>query len=70
MAVSTIVGNAKTSLQFSIIVFVEAQEINLWGNLQGSKCDGDCIFSWELFSFHEKFLPFVPLYVFLELFSL
>ena len=33
----------KKKMQFGIFVFIEAQEINLQGNLQGSKCDGDCI---------------------------
>ena len=44
-------------MQFGIFASVEAQDINLRGNLQGSKCDGDCIFLWELFLFYEKFLP-------------
>ena len=45
IAVSSMVGNAKKKkkMQFGIFVFIEAQEINLQGNLQGSKCDGDCI---------------------------
>ena len=38
------VGTAKKGMQFGIFVFVEAQEIDLPGNLQGSKCDEDCIF--------------------------
>ena len=37
-----------------MIVFVEVQDINLRDNLQGSKCDGDCIFLWELFLFYEE----------------
>ena len=41
-------------MQFGIFVFVEAQETNWRGNLQGSKCDGDCIFLWIFFSFYEK----------------
>ena len=44
-------------MQFDIFVFVEAQEINWRGNLQGSKCDGDCIFLWNVFRFAKKFLP-------------
>ena len=49
MAVFTMVGTAKklcsfVFLSFRLFVFVEAQGINLPGNLQGSKCDGDCIF--------------------------
>ena len=34
----------KKVMQFGIFVFPEVQEINLRGNLQGSKCDGDCTF--------------------------
>ena len=41
-------------MQFGIFVFAEDQETNWWGNLQGSKCDGDGIFLWKLFSFYEK----------------
>ena len=44
VAVFTMVGTAKKNMQFGVFVFVEAQEINLRGNLQGSKCDGDCIY--------------------------
>ena len=44
MAVSTIVGTAKKTMQFGIFVFVEVQETNWRGNLQGTKCDGDFIF--------------------------
>ena len=44
MAVFTMVGTAKKTMQFGIFVFAEAQEINLRGNLQGSKYDGDCTF--------------------------
>ena len=54
MAVSTIVGTAKKTMQFGIFVFVEVQETNWRGNLQGTKCDGDFIFLWKLFSFYEK----------------
>ena len=28
--------------------------MNLLGNLQCSKFDGECIFLWELFSFYDK----------------
>ena len=50
------VGNAKKKkkMQFGIFVFIEAQEINLQGNLQGSKCDGDCILLWKLFLFYKS----------------
>ena len=41
-------------MEFGIFVFVEAQEMSLRGNLQCSKCDGDCIFLWELFAFYGK----------------
>ena len=53
------VGNAKKKkkMQFGIFVFIEAQEINLQGNLQGSKCDGDCILLWKLFLFYKS-VPF------------
>ena len=54
IAVSTMVGTAKKIMQFGIFVFAEAQEINLRGNLQGSKCDGDCRFT-------KKFLPLLTL---------
>ena len=40
-------------MQFGIFAFVAAKETNLGGNLQDSKCDGDCIF-------YEKFLPLLP----------
>ena len=30
--------------QFGILVFIEAQEKNLIGNLRGSECDEYCIF--------------------------
>ena len=36
-------------MQFDIFVFVEAQELNFPGNLQGSKCYEDCIILWKLF---------------------
>ena len=53
MAVSTMVGTAKKTMQFDI-VFVEVQETNWRGNLQGSKCDEDFMFLWKLFSFYEN----------------
>ena len=34
----------KKPKQFGIFVFVEVQETNGGGKLQGSKCDGDFIF--------------------------
>ena len=39
MAVSTMIGTAKETIQFGILVFLETQEMNLRGNLQDSKCD-------------------------------
>ena len=48
------VGTAKKVIQFGILVFLEAPERNLQGNLQGSQCDGCCIFLSEFFSFYEK----------------
>ena len=56
MAVSTLFGCAKKIIQFSILVFLEAQEINLRGNLQGGKCDWYFIFLWELFPCYQKVL--------------
>ena len=38
-------------MQFGIFVFVEAQEINLRDNFQGSKCD-------ETGNFYENFFRF------------
>ena len=46
MAASTLVATSKKIMQFGIFVFAEAKKINLRGNLQGSKCDGYCIFLW------------------------
>ena len=53
MAVSTTVYTAKIN-KFGIVAFVESQETNWRGNLQGSKCDGDCIFLWKLFKFYQE----------------
>ena len=39
MAVSMMIGTAKKTMQFDILVFLETQEMNLRGNLQDSKCD-------------------------------
>ena len=44
MAAFSMVSNAKKIMLFCISVFEEAQGITIRGNLQGSKCDGDCIF--------------------------
>ena len=61
IVISTMVVVQNKFMQFGIFVFVEAQEINLRGNLQVSKCDRDCIFYEDIFvlrksSFHS--LPF------------
>ena len=53
-------------MQFGIFVFVEVQETNWRGNLQGSKCDGYFVFLWNVFSFYEK----VPSDLDLEVFFL
>ena len=37
------------NIQFSILVFLEVQEINLQVNMRGSKYDEYCIFLSELF---------------------
>ena len=42
--------------QFGSMVFLEIQEINLQGNMRGSKCDEYIIFLRELFHFPKKFL--------------
>ena len=44
MAVSTILGNGKKFIRFDILVFLEAQQANLRGNLQGKKCDEFFVF--------------------------
>ena len=45
----------KKNIQFGILGFhLEAQEINLRGNMWDSKCDEYWIFLWEFFSFYEK----------------
>ena len=47
MVVSTMFGTGKITiynLQFGSLVFLEVQEINLRGNMRGSKCDEYCIF--------------------------
>ena len=44
MAVSTMLGTGTKMTQFGILAFLEALEIDLRGNLPGSKCDEYCIF--------------------------
>ena len=68
MAVLTMIGTAKKIMQFGIFVFVEAQEINSRGNLQGGKCDGDCIFFQTFFHFVKRFLSLLTLQVLFEMF--
>ena len=61
MAVSTMVGTGTKMTQFGILAFLEALEIDLRGNLPGSKCDEYCIFLWELFFVLQKsFFPSWP----------
>ena len=43
MAVSTMFDTGK-KIQFDIMVILEVQEINLQGNMRGSKCNEYCIF--------------------------
>ena len=43
MAVSTMFDTGK-KIQFGIMVILEVQEINLQGNMRGSKCNEYCIF--------------------------
>ena len=56
MAVSTMFGTGK-NIQFGSLAFLEVQEINLRGNMRGSKCDEYCIlyeYFMRTFSFYEK----------------
>ena len=53
MAASTMVGRAKTIMHFGTFVFVEAQEINLRGNLQDSKSH-EIVFLMRAFSFCKE----------------
>ena len=64
MAVSTIIGTAKETIQFGFLVFLETQKMNLRGNLQDSRCDILHIFMRNFFLppvdpvvFFETFLP-------------
>ena len=57
MAVSKMIGTAKKTIQFGILVFLETHEMNLRGNLQDSKCDILRIFMRTFFCFEKKFLP-------------
>ena len=55
----------------SCVYWVEVQEINLRGNMRGSKCDEHCIFLWNLFLFHKNVLsPLYPVAFFFAIFLL
>ena len=51
MAVSKMIGTAKKTIPFGILVFLETQEMNLRDNLQDSKCDILHIFIRTFFLF-------------------
>ena len=61
MAVSTMVGTAKKTMQFGNLVFLETQEMNLWGNLQDSKCDILHIFMRTFFVLRKSSFPLLTL---------
>ena len=61
MAVSTMIGTAKETIQFGILVFLETQEMNLWGNLQDSKCDILHIFMKTFFGLKKSSFPLLTL---------
>ena len=61
MVVSTINGTAKKTIQFGILVFLETQEMNLWGNLQDSKCDILHIFMRTFFVLRKSSFPLLTL---------
>ena len=68
MAVSTIIGTAKKTIQFGILVFLETQEMNLWNNLQDSKCDILHISLRTFFVLRKSPFLRLTLYFFLETF--
>ena len=51
--IKKMVGIPKNKTLFGIFS-MHVQQMNLLGNLQCSKFDGDCIFLWEFFSFYDK----------------
>ena len=57
MAVSTMIGTAKETIQFGILVFLETQEMNLRGNLHHSKCDILHVFMKTFFVLRKNFFP-------------
>ena len=68
MAVSTMLGTAKRTIHFGILIYLETQEINLPGNLQDRQCDILYIFMRNFFCFKKKFLPPLDPVVFFEKF--
>ena len=61
MAASKMTGTAKKTIQFGILVFLETQEMNLWGNLQDSKCDILHIFMRTFFVLRKSSFPLLTL---------
>ena len=57
------VSTEKKTVLFAIFVFAVfvLQEINLWGNLQGAKCDGDYNFYENVLRFTKKLLLLLTL---------
>ena len=60
MAISTMIGTAKKTIQFGIFIFLELQEMNLQGNLQDSKCNILHIL-WKLFFLRKSSFPLLIL---------
>ena len=61
MAFSTMIGTAKETIQFGILVFLETQEMNLRGNLPDSKCDFLHIFTRTFFALRKSSFPLLTL---------
>ena len=59
ITVSTMIGTAKETIQFGILVLLESQEINLRGNLQDIKRDILRIFMRTFFVLRKS--PFLLL---------
>ena len=55
--VSTMIGTAKETIQFGILVLLESQEINLRGNLQDIKRDILRIFMRTFFVLRKSPFP-------------
>ena len=66
MAVSMMIGTAKKTIQFGILVFLETQEMNLRDNLQDSKCDILHIFLRTFFVLRKSYLALLTLQFFFE----